>query len=73
MIFLNLKKYFFALVACAIIAIYPAACHAAEKQQSEWLIYVYLVGSDLETRDADASDDLKEIKKANPGKNVRVL
>ncbi len=53
---------------------------AAAKEQVPWLIYVYFVGSDLESGDDDDSDsggnaslDIGEITDSDAGKNVRVL
>lgn len=71
--FFNFRRVFSALMLCAAILAYPAVSQAAEKQKSEWLIYLYLVGSDLETKGAAASEDLDEIMSANPGKDVRIL
>ncbi len=52
---------------------------AAAKEQVPWLIYVYFVGSDLETGDGDpdsggnATIDIGEIMDSDAGENVRVL
>ena len=43
------------------------------REEIPWLIYVYLVGSDLETKQGSATKDLEEILGSKIGKNVRVL
>lgn len=38
-----------------------------------WLVYIYLVGTDLESRDGSATKDLIEIAASSVGNNVRLL
>ncbi len=54
------------------------AQNAYAKEQVPWLIYLYMVGSDLETGDEEssgglASEDLAEIMQSHAGENVKIL
>ena len=73
MIHVYFKKLLLILAVFMISGMYPVICQAAGKQKSDWLVYIYLVGSDLESDGGAASGDLNEIMEAKPGKNVRVL
>lgn len=73
MIHVYFKKLLLILALFMISGMYPVICQAAGKQKSDWLVYIYLVGSDLESDGGAASGDLNEIIEAKPGKNVRVL
>ena len=62
-------------MAVALIVV-PLTGHS--KESVPWLIYVYMVGSDLESGDEEseggaATDDLNEMIESSVGKNVKIL
>ncbi len=67
---MNLFKKLLGIIIClTIIGFSPAFA----KETTPWLIYVYMTGSNLESEDGSATDDLIEMSKAGVGKNVKIL
>lgn len=53
--------------------LFPICCCA--KENTEWLVYVYLVGTDLESEGGNATQDIAEMveSKIDNSKNVKIL
>ena len=60
-------------LALLLQAISPQGLALAYSATDEWLVYWYLCGSDLESENGAATDDIKEVLKANLPANVNVL
>ncbi len=60
-------------LALLLQAISPQGLALAYSATDEWLVYWYLCGSDLESENGAATDDIKEVLKASLPANVNVL
>ncbi len=66
-----MKKLLCALLSCALAFCGPAAVTA--QGMADWVIFVYLCGTDLESDGQAASSDLQEMMEAGAGANVRFV
>ncbi len=72
----KLKSFWIRLMMAVALIVVPLTGHS--KESVPWLIYVYMVGSDLESGDEEseggaATDDLNEMIESSVGKNVKIL
>lgn len=65
-----MRKYIKYLIGVIFVV---ASFSANAKETADWLIYVYMVGSDLETDSASASTDIKEMMRGIKSDKVKVL
>ncbi|MBQ7585839.1 MAG: hypothetical protein IJU40_06300 [Desulfovibrionaceae bacterium] len=61
-------KIFLLIFSLSIISLNPISAFA-----DTWAIYLYLCGSDLETKHGSATNDLLEIDDVDFSKNVKVI
>ncbi len=66
-----MKKLLCVLLSCAL-AFFGAAAATAQGM-ADWVIFVYLCGTDLESDEQAASSDLQEMMDAGAGANVRFV
>ncbi len=66
-----MRKLLCALLSCALAFAGPAAVTA--QGMADWVIFVYLCGTDLESEEGAASSDLQEMMDAGAGANVRFV
>lgn len=59
--------------AILLQAISPQSLALAYSATDEWLVYWYLCGSDLESENGSATEDIKEVLQASLPANVKVL
>ncbi|MDD2562386.1 MAG: clostripain-related cysteine peptidase [Eubacteriales bacterium] len=66
-----MRKLLCALLSCALA--FGGFVAVLAQGMADWVIFVYLCGTDLESEDAAASADLKEMMEAGTGPNVRFV